>query len=458
MPLPDSFASLGEAATVLAVALGCGLLIGIERERRKGEGPQRAFAGLRTFSLTCVLGAVAALTGVTGLMVAGAALVAALATVAYWRDRSHDPGVTTEVALLLTYLIGVVCAWSLPLAAATAAGLTALLAGRAPLHRFARQWLSPGEVRDGILLAALVLMVLPLVPDRPLWRAVLNPHLIAQLLALLLTVQSVAHLCRRLLSARDAVALSALASGFVSSTATIATMGLAVREGRSPARLMAGGGLMSCVSTQVQLVLVAAAVQPAWLARLWWPTGLAGLLAAGWAWWLLKGGAAAPLPSENPDAGKGGGQSNLANGEAGTPPADARLVARSPSPRIEGLPGDGGDRMFSLPGAAAVVALLSAIQVLVHGLNLWLGETGLIVGTMVAALADLHAAMAAVFATSGTEVSGMAGLPVALALVVHAGSKSVTAGLVGGRRYLLWLAPGLWVHTLLFVSLLVWQA
>ena len=458
MPLPDSFASLGEAATVLAVALGCGLLIGIERERRKGEGPQRAFAGLRTFSLTCVLGAVAALTGVTGLMVAGAALVAALATVAYWRDRSHDPGVTTEVALLLTYLIGVVCAWSLPLAAATAAGLTALLAGRAPLHRFARQWLSPGEVRDGILLAALVLMVLPLVPDRPLWRAVLNPHLIAQLLALLLTVQSVAHLCRRLLSARDAVALSALASGFVSSTATIATMGLAVREGRSPARLMAGGGLMSCVSTQVQLVLVAAAVQPAWLARLWWPAAVAGLLAAGWAWWLLQGGAAAPLPSENLDVGKGGGQSNLANGETGMPPADARLVARSPSPRIEGLPGDGGDRMFSLPGAAAVVALLSAIQVLVHGLNLWLGETGLIVGTMVAALADLHAAMAAVFATSGTVVSGMAGLPVALALVVHAGSKSVTAGLVGGRRYLLWLAPGLWVHTLLFVALLVWQA
>ncbi|HEY9096852.1 MAG TPA: MgtC/SapB family protein, partial [Hydrogenophaga sp.] len=67
MPLPDAFASLSEAAAVLAVALGCGLLIGIERERRKGDGPQRAFAGLRTFSLACVLGALAALTGVAGL-------------------------------------------------------------------------------------------------------------------------------------------------------------------------------------------------------------------------------------------------------------------------------------------------------------------------------------------------------------------------------------------------------
>jgi len=109
-------AGLPEAVAALATSLGCGLLVGIERERRKGSGPGRAFAGLRTFALTCVVGAVAALTGLSGLVVTGALLVAALGVVAYWRDRSEDPGVTTEMALLLTYLIGVLCAWSLPLA------------------------------------------------------------------------------------------------------------------------------------------------------------------------------------------------------------------------------------------------------------------------------------------------------------------------------------------------------
>lgn len=417
---------MAASAATLASALGCGLLIGIERERRKGSGPGRAFAGLRTFALTCVVGAVAALTGLVGLMVVGALLVTALAGVAYWRDRSQDPGATTEIALLLTYLIGVLCVWSLPLAAAIAVGLTALLAGREPLHRFANQWLSPGEVRDGIILAALVLMALPLVPNRPFWGAVLNPYVIVQLLALLLFVQSLAHLCRRLLQAREAVAFSALASGFVSSTATIATMGLAVREQRSGARLMAGGGLMSCVSTQVQIVLVAAAVQPAWVAVLWLPTLLGGACAAAWAWWLLQGAA----PEVVDDSAS--------------------------SPRIEGLPGVDGDRMFSLPGAAAVVVLLSAIQAMVHGLDLWLGEAGMIAGTMIAALADLHAAMAAVFASSGAEAASTHALPVMLALGVHAGSKSVTAGLVGGRRYLFWLAPGLWAHTLLVIALLAW--
>lgn len=428
MVLPEPLIASGEAAAVLAVSLGCGLLIGIERERRKGIGPGRAFAGLRTFALTCVVGAVAALTGLAGLMVAGALLVAGLAGVAYWRDRSEDPGATTEIALLLTYLIGVLCVWSLPLAAAIAVGLTALLAGREPLHRFANHWLSHGEVRDGIILAALVLMALPMVPNRPFWGPVLNPYVIVQLLALLLAVQSVAHLCRRLLQAREAVAFSALASGFVSSTATIATMGLAVREGRSGARLMAGGGLMSCVSTQVQILLVAAAVQPVWVTVLWMPTLVGAFVAAGWGWWLLQGA-----------------------------PAEAADDAGSRS-RIEGLPGEAGDRMFSLQGAAAVVGLLSGIQALVHGLDLWLGEAGLIGGTMIASLADLHAAMAAVFASSGASLSSHDAVPVMLALAVHAGSKSVTAGLVGGRRYLLWLAPGLWAHTLLVIALLAWLA
>lgn len=416
--------NLQEAMAILATALGCGLLIGIERERRKGSGPGRALAGLRSFAITSVTGAVAALTQVPGLVVTGALMVAALAVMAYLRDRSDDPGTTTEIALFLTYLIGVLCLWSLPLSAALAVGLTALLAGREPLHRFAQHWLRQGEVRDGIILAALVLMALPLVPNRPFWGPVLNPYVIVQLLALLLAVQSLAHLCRRLLHAREAVAFSALASGFVSSTATIATLGLAAREGRSSPRLMAGGGLMSCVSTLAQALLVALAVQPAWLPVLWLPALVGGVMAAGWGWWLVRG-----APPE---------------------PADG-LVS---SPRIEGLPGAGSDRMFSLWGAAAVAALLAGIQAVVHGLDLWLGQTGLLVGTLLASMADLHAALAAVFASSGPVLASDAVWPVMLALGVHAASKSLTAGLVGGWIFLRWLAPGLWLHTAVVVVLL----
>lgn len=412
------------AATVLSAALGCGLLVGIERERRKGSGPTRALAGLRTFTLTCVMGAAAALSGVTGLVVVGAAFVAALGVVAYARDRSDDPGVTTEVALLLTYLIGVLCTWRLLPAAALAVGLTALLAARERLHGFALHWLRPAEVRDGIVLAALLLVVLPLLPDRQMLGDTVNPQRVGQLLSLLLLVQSGAHLARRLLQARHAVVLSSMASGLASSTATIATLGVSAREPGAAVRVLAGGGLLSCVATQAQMVMVAAAVMPAWLPHV----GLSAVVAAGLALaaglWLVHG-AAEPGPAEGPLA----------------------------TPRIEGLAGSGSDRMFSLRGALAVAALLAGVQVLVHLLQRWLGDAGLLAGVVLGSLADLHAALAAVF-TEGPP-NPVAERAVILALLVHAASKTVTAAVSGGWAYVRWLAPGLWLHTLAGVAVLL---
>eukprot|EP01034_Spumella_vulgaris_P039343 gene39343-48612_t len=169
------------ALAVLASALGCGLLMGIERERRKGEGPRRALAGVRSFALASLMGAVAALSGVVALQVVGAGFVAAMCVVAYLRDRSDDPGVTTEIALLLAYLIGLMCASDRLLAAALAVVVTGLLALRGPLHQFASQWLQPGEVRSALVLAALALLVFPLLPDRPLWQGVLNPQVVLRL-------------------------------------------------------------------------------------------------------------------------------------------------------------------------------------------------------------------------------------------------------------------------------------
>jgi uncharacterized membrane protein YhiD involved in acid resistance len=96
-----------ELLTGLALALGLGLLIGVERERRKGEGAQRRFAGLRTFALVALCGATAQSLQQPLLTLAAALLVVLLIAMAYWRDRSDDPGVTTEVALFLTFLLGV---------------------------------------------------------------------------------------------------------------------------------------------------------------------------------------------------------------------------------------------------------------------------------------------------------------------------------------------------------------
>lgn len=420
---------------VLASALGCGLLMGIERERRKGHGRGRGPAGVRTFTLTSLAGGVAAVLGSPALIAVGAIFVAALGLLSAWRDKL-DPGMTTEIALLLAYLIGVMCATSQPLAAALAVAATVLLAARDALHRFSRHWMQPGEARDGLMLAALALLVVPLVPDQPLWDDALNPQVVARLLLVLLLIQSAAHVGRRLMQARHALGLASLASGFVSSTATIATLGMQARSTPAQARLQAGAGVLSCAATMVQLLVVAATVQPAWLLRLAVPATAATLVALAWGAWLMRPAAGYTAPGHNTAAS---GASTAQTAAAIAPPA------LSPSADA---------RMFKLRDAALVALLLTAVQAAVHGLTLAFGDTGLLAGALLAALADLHAATAAVLLQGTPAEAGSTAMAHALmaAVLVHAASKSVVAAASGGWRFACYAVPGVWVHSLVFAG------
>ena len=422
----QEFGGFSGALAILASAAGCGLLMGIERERRKGTGPHRALAGVRSFTLASLAGAAAALTAMPALVALGAAMVAALTVVAYARDRSGDPGVTTEIALLLAYVIGVTCTRDQLLAAALAVVVTGLLALRDALHQFSNQWLQPGEVRSGLILAALALLVYPLAPNTPLWQGVLNPQVVVRLVIVLLVIQSLAHVAKRLMQARHAVALSALASGFVSSTATIGSLGMEVRAGRAMPRGHAGAAVLSCVATMAQIVVVAATVQPLWLAQLWLPALAGGCVAGAAGWWGVRG--ARHLPGQ----GEGGAS-------------------------VPELPPD--TPMFKLRDALIIAALLTGIQAGVQLLTAWQGDAGMLAGALLAALADVHAATAAVLVRGGPASGAAPAIAQALmaALLVHAGSKCVVALASGGWRYALAVAPGVLAHTLAFVGVLALQ-
>ena len=167
--------TLQEAWPGLAVAAGSGLLIGLDRERRKGSGPQRQPAGLRSFTLAALAGAMAQSQGESLVVAAGATALLFLAAIANWRSRSDDPGLTTELGLFATYLIGVLAMQSPALGAACGAGVAALLASRDALHRLSTELLSDREALDIVTLAALALVVLPLVPDRAMpWLGGMN--------------------------------------------------------------------------------------------------------------------------------------------------------------------------------------------------------------------------------------------------------------------------------------------
>src|SRR6185295_479974 len=123
-------------AQQLLVSLSLGLLVGLQRERSKS-----AVGGIRTFPLITLLGTVCGqLARVHGgwIVVAGLIALAALVSVtqaARLREDKTDTGLTTEIAVLLLYALGVFIASGPILIAVVLGGVVALLLYlKPPLH------------------------------------------------------------------------------------------------------------------------------------------------------------------------------------------------------------------------------------------------------------------------------------------------------------------------------------
>ena len=207
------------------VALGVGLLIGIDRERHKGDGATRHPAGLRTFTLASLLGATAMAVGNETLLAAAVLGMVAFAGLSYWRARDGDPGLTTETALVLTTLLGGLAIRHPEFAAGLGVVVAVLLAARSALHRFVRSVLTDDELRDLLIFAAAALVVLPLLPDKPIGPyGALNLRTVWTIVILVMGVSALGYVAVRLVGPRYGLPLAGLASGFVSSSATIGAM------------------------------------------------------------------------------------------------------------------------------------------------------------------------------------------------------------------------------------------
>ena len=405
-----------ELLTIILSALGCGLLIGLERERNKNTRNEQSFAGLRSFTISALLGALCFVihpyVGVVG------AIAVSLFCLYSLSQQKEDIGSTTELAFLMTYLIGAACIWNIPLAASMAVLLTLILMGKTSLHRFAGKTIRDYELRDGLLLLALILIALPIMPNKPLWGSVLNPYVILKLLVLILIVQSMAHVAKRILSNDKALILSALASGFVSSTATIASLGMQVRSREATAKVNAGAALMSCVATLLQLLLIVSGVSLMWFKLLFVPSlaGI-GILCAATGLFMYR--------------------SNH---------SDTRLIKQVDQ---------ADDRMFSLKEAVIIAVSLTLIQAGIYGANLILGDKGLILSTFLASLFEVHAAMAGVV-VQGNPANLTLIYAVVIGLAAHALSKSINAFLTGGWKFFLYFAPVQVVHMAVVIMLIIY--
>lgn len=377
-------------------ALGLGLLIGIVRERQR-DSQQKIAAGMRTHTLAALVGAVGWQLGLPVFAIALAA-VALLAFGSYRLNPSSSPGLTGEVALVLTTLLGGLAQPEPGLAAALAVLVALLLQSRAALHRFSRELISEAEVRDGLLLLAAIVLVLPLLPNAAVGPyGVLNPAKLWQLVVLVMAISAAGHIALRVVGSRFGLPLAGFFAGFVSSTAAIAGFGQRLREQPALRRSCVAAAEAAALASLLLAIPVLGTVSTAYLSLV-----LPQLLAFGVVL------ALAVLLGLRGD---------------GVDPEAAMPTAAS--------------RMFRLSHALVFAALIAGVLLLSAFLQERFGSAGALLTSAIAALIELHAAMASIaqLGGSGALNDTMAEWALQAVLLSSVLARAAVAFTAGGRAY-----------------------
>ena len=387
---------------LLGEALALGLLVGAERYRGREPGEHKS-AGVRTFAIFCLLGALCGIFASAAITVATFAAVAALVLLGYHRSPSESLGFTTEVAALLIFWIGYLL--SVHEAAAISLGIvvTIFLASKQSLHHFVREQINEGEFEATLKFLAVVLVVYPILPDRAMGaHGFFNPRQVWGLVILVSTISYVGYFLIRWLGERRGLLLGSLAGGIVSTTAV--TMSLAERSRHAPdaSRLMGTAAVL------------ANAVQAPRLLFLLWVVNrdLARAMAIPLAGMALVGFAGAWLLART--AGK----------------ADVEFPLTNP---------------YSVRPALKFGLFFLAILLVVQVAKEWLGEQGVLIASGISGAGSVSAVVLSVSDLFEQESlsSVIARQSVVAAIATNALSKWVLTLTHGTRQMAFWLGGGL---------------
>jgi uncharacterized membrane protein (DUF4010 family) len=393
-----------EIFTRLGLALGIGLLIGLERgwrERVHAEGERTA--GLRTFALIGFSGGVWALVadrlGAVTLAVAFLAFAAGF-TLFKWREseREGDLGATTLVAGLLTFGLGAYAVLG-SMAAAAAAGVVtaALLAAKAYLHDWIEA-LTWQELRATLILLAMSFVALPVLPDHGFGPyEALNPASLWLMTVAIAGVSFIGYVAVRLTGDRYGTLIAGIAGGVVSSTAATLDTARKARARPKMRRIELAGALVASTVMFLRVLLIVALFGASHLAHL-----------------------AGPL---------------VAAAAVSFAAALALFGAAWSSRRADGDDGPVFTNPFDLLAVLRFAALLAVILVASKGLTAAFGGRGITLLAAATGLADVDAITLSI-TRIGASVSAVdAEIAILVAVAANSLSKSAIALFVGGRGF-----------------------
>ena len=207
---------------IVAIALGLGALVGLQRERSQSE-----LAGIRTYPLITVLGALSALLAdqhggwVLGAGILAIAALIVIGNVVKIRTGSADPGMTSEAAMLLMYGVGAyLVTGHRGVAIALGGGVAVLLHAKEWSHAVTRK-IGDDDFTAVMQFVLISLVVLPVLPNREYGPyLVLNPREIWLMIVLISGISLGGYVAYKALGTRAGTLIGGFLGGLISSTAT----------------------------------------------------------------------------------------------------------------------------------------------------------------------------------------------------------------------------------------------
>ena len=259
----------------LAAAVGIGLIIGMQREHTYFDQSDRHPAGVRSFTLVALGGAMTAFLSdlmggvapfVTGFIVVGMLLMASHVAFAIGH-RPQDcsgpvvgnDGITTSIAVLVVYLLGAL-SWYGRLLESCVIVVVMLwvLSAKQQLHDFAKK-LSKEDILATVKFAVISILILPFLPNQaygPPGLEVLNPHTIWLFVVFISGIGFVGYVLIKLVGPGKGIWLTGLLGGLASSTALTLNLAGRSRENEDYASDFTLGIVLSWAVMYVRLYLI----------------------------------------------------------------------------------------------------------------------------------------------------------------------------------------------------------
>ena len=396
----------------IAVAIGVGLLIGLEREQATTDDDQDVmFAGVRTHALVALIGAtstlVSAYIGAWFIALAFVVLTVFL-VLAYHDDLRHGRGrgLTSEAAFLLCFLLGVLAlnkqlfaesATRLIVTASIAVATTTLLSLKASLRSFAHR-ISRADVFATLKFLIVTVILLPLLPDQAYGPLdALNPFHIGTMIVLIAGLGFVGYVAVRVLGPGRGLGITGLVGGLVSSTAVTLSMAARAKEEPQVAPACALSVVLASTIMFGRVVLEVFVVNRSLVKSVLIPMGamaLAGLVVSGVFYRRSKGVKA----------------------------ASSKVSLKNP---------------FELSSAIKFGLLFAVVLLISKAANQYLGAEGNYVAGLLAGTTDVDAITLSManLAKEGALKEPVAATTILLATASNTIVKGVTAAVLGGRAF-----------------------